>query len=126
MVSSYGTHILKPARILTPEYIAVLYTAFSQIPPFHVYPLPPADEVKFSIIKNPYVHGMFLEVPKMEIEISYNACVHFDVIQSTLLHEMTHMALYIVGDKGFANHGRSFNKIRDAYARMYNLDPRSI
>lgn len=117
---------MKPARILTPEYLGILYTAFSQIPPFHVYPLPPADQVKFSVIKNPKVHGTFLEGEVMEIEISSGSCIHFDVIQSTLLHEMTHMALYIVGDKGYGNHGKSFNKIRDAYARMYNLDPRSI
>ena len=105
--------------------MSILYTAFKQIPPFDVYPLPHASKVKFKVIKNPHVHGHF-DAEHIAIEISSGACIHFDVIQSTLLHEMTHMALYVVGDKSYGNHGKAFNKIRDAYAKMYNLDPRSI
>lgn len=108
--------------------MAILYTAFKQIPPFDVYPMPPASKVKFVIIKTPKAHGYFLveDNGNLRIEISIGCNFMFDVIQSTLLHEMTHMALYVVGDKGYGNHGKSFNKIRDAYAKMYNLDPRSI
>ena len=116
---------MKPAPILVPEYLASLYTAFKQIPPFNEYPLPAASKVKFIIIKNPAVHGYFLAEP-MSIEISSGCCVLFDVIQSTLLHEMTHMALYVSGYKDYGRHGKAFNHIRDAYATMYNLDPRSI
>ena len=110
---------------LTPKNLALLYTACSKMPPFDTIKMPSASKVKFKIIKNRNVFGFFDEV-EMAIEISSGVCSHFITILSTLLHEMTHLALYVKGDKTWDKHGISFKNLKLIYAEMYNIDPKSI
>ena len=116
---------MKDAPILTSTYLATLYTAFKQIPPFTQFKLPPASKVKFVITKSKARYGRF-DSDAMAIEVSAYSCGHFNTIISVLLHEMTHMALFIVKDPGWARHGTAFWKIKHQYSNMYNLDHRAI
>ena len=115
---------MKPT-VLTPEYLAILYTAFKQMPPFHEYTLPPASKIKFIVTKSKARYGRF-DPESMAIEISSVSCGHFTTIISVLLHEMTHLTLYVTKDPGWARHGKSFWAIKHKYAAFYNLDPKAI
>jgi hypothetical protein len=116
---------MKPTSILTPEYLATLYTAFKQIYPFNEYPLPPASKVKFVITKTRARYGRFDSI-NMAIEISSSSCGHFNTVLAVLLHEMVHLSLFIIKDDGWNRHGTSFHKLKAKYAHMYNLDPKAI
>ena len=115
---------MKPT-VLTPEYLAILYTAYKQLHPFDEYSLPPATKLKFIITKSKARYGRF-DPESMAIEISSVSCGHFTTIISVLLHEMTHLTLYVTKDPGWARHGKSFWAIKHKYAAFYNLDPKAI
>ena len=115
---------MKPT-ILTPEYLAILYTAFKQMPPFHEYTLPPASKIKFIVTKSKARYGRF-DPDVLGIEISSASCGHFTTIQAVLLHEMVHLTLFLTKDPGWARHGTSFWKLKHKYAAFYNLDPKAI
>ena len=93
--------------------------------PFNKIKMPVASKVKFIVIKNPDVYGFFDE-EEMAIELSSEVCGHFTTILSTLLHEMTHLALYVQKNKDFDKHGPAFQRLKNVYAELYNLDPKSI
>ena len=116
--------ILTPTT-LTSKNLALLYTACSKMAPFDKIKMPTASKVKFIVIKNPDVYGFFDE-EEMAIELSSEVCGHFTTILSTLLHEMTHLALYVQKNKDFDKHGPSFQRLKNVYAELYNLDPKSI
>lgn len=113
------------AHILNTKYLATLYTAFKQIPPFDKYPLPPASKIKFIVTKTTKRYGRF-DADNMAIEISEKSCSHFTIIQMVLLHEMVHLTLYVIKDPGWARHGVAFWKLKNQYSQMYNLDPRAV
>ena len=87
--------------------------------------MPSAKKVKFIVIKDASIYGCFDEV-EMEIHISSGSCGHFTTIFSTLLHEMTHLALYIKKDPKFHLHEASFLKLKAVYSEVYSLDPKAI
>jgi hypothetical protein len=111
--------------VLTPEYLAILYTAYKQLPPFDKLLLPPASEIKFLVVKSNKRYGRFDE-GNMAIEISSASCSHFTTILAVLLHEMTHLTLFASKDPGWYRHGKSFLAIKHKYAAFYNLDPKAI
>jgi hypothetical protein len=39
---------------------------------------------------------------------------------------MTHLALYVQKNKDFDKHGPAFQRLKNVYAELYNLDPKSI
>ena len=122
MVFPPGLFIL---TVLKPQYLAILYTAFAKLPPFDKFKLPPASKLKFRVIKSIDIYGCFDEVD-MAIEISSEVCGHFYTIQSTLLHEMAHLALFVSKDPAWDKHGRSFKALSNTYCELYNLDPKAI
>jgi predicted SprT family Zn-dependent metalloprotease len=110
---------------LTSQNLAHLYDMACKLPPFNKFKMPSSKKVTFRVIKNPEIYGCFDEV-EMEIQISSHACGHFTTIFQTLLHEMTHLALYIKKDPKFDLHEESFLKIKHIYSEVYNLDPKAI
>ena len=110
---------------LTSQNLAYLYDMACKLPPFNKFKMPKSYRVKFKVISDPSIYGCFDEV-EMQIEISSGSCGHFTTIFQTLLHEMTHLALYIKKDPKFDLHEDSFLKIKHVYSEVYNLDPKVI
>ena len=115
----------KSVTTLTKKNLAILYSMACKLPPFDKVKMPSARSVDFKIINDKEYYGFF-DPEHMRIEISSANASHFITIFSTLLHEMTHMALFIVKDPGWARHGTAFWKIKHQYSNMYNLDHRAI
>ena len=105
--------------------MAHMYTMACKLPPFDKVKMPSARSITFRVIQDKLHYGFFVP-DEMAIEISsYNAS-HFTTIFSTLLHEMTHMALYVQGYKTYGEHTGKFSQYRNVYAALYNLDPKAV
>lgn len=112
-------------KLLTPDNLAIMYSSARVMHPFNDYPLPAASKVEFRVIKSHNIMGCFDEID-MAIEISEWGCGHYTTILSTLLHEMTHQALYLVHDPKWSEHKGSFLQLKRKYCEFYNLDPKAI
>ena len=115
----------KSYTTLTMKNLAILYSMACKLPPFDKVKMPSARSVVFKIINDKEYYGFF-DPEEMRIEISSANASHFTTIFSTLLHEMTHMALYVQHYKYYEKHDRRFAKFRDIYAALYNLDPKAV
>ena len=118
-------HITKSVTTLTKKNLAILYSMACKLPPFDKVKMPSARSVDFKIINDKEYYGFF-DPEHMRIEISSANASHFITIFSTLLHEMTHMALYVQHYKFYERHDKRFAKFRDTYATLYNLDPKAV
>ena len=67
---------MKAPTALTPEYLAILYTAYKQLPPFDTLLLPPASKIKFVITKSKARYGRF-DPDNMAIERTC-ICEYYD------------------------------------------------
>ena len=110
---------------LTKKNLAILYSMACKMPPFDKVKMPLARSVEFKIINDKEYYGFF-DPEAMRIEISTANASHFTTIFSTLLHEMTHMALYVQNYKYYERHDKKFTKYREIYAALYNLDPKAV
>lgn len=110
---------------LTAKNLAHLYSMACKLPPFDKVKMPPARSVTFRVIRDEDHYGFFL-ADEMRIEISSFNSSHFITIFSTLLHEMTHLALYVQKYPHYEKHDHRFNKFRNIYAALYNLDPKAV
>jgi len=110
---------------LTKKNLAVLYSMACKLPPFDKVKMPSVRSVEFKIINDKEYYGFF-DPEAMRIEISSANASHFITIFSTLLHEMTHMALYVQHYKYYERHDRKFSKYREIYSALYNLDPKAV
>jgi len=112
-------------HILTKNNLAHMYIMACKLPPFDKVEMPKVTAVTFKIINDPSYYGFF-DPEDMRIEISSASASHFITVFSTLLHEMTHMALYVQNYKHYDRHDGRFAKFRDTYAALYNLDPKAV
>lgn len=115
----------KSLTTLTKKNLAILYSMAAKLPPFDKVKMPSARSVEFKIINDKEYYGFF-DPEHMRIEISSANASHFTTIFATLLHEMTHMALYVQHYKFYERHDKRFAKFRDTYAALYNLDPKAV
>lgn len=129
MKPSRLTAVYKPAKrsltTLTKKNLGILYAMACKLPPFDKVKMPRVVDVEFKIINDKEYYGFF-DPEHMRIEISSANASHFTTILATLLHEMTHMALYVQHYKYYEKHDRRFAKFRDIYATLYNLDPKAV
>lgn len=108
--------------LLKPEYMAGLYTAYAQMPPFY-NKLPKASKIEFAIINDSEAYGYFHSEP-LKIEISSGRCQHISTISETLIHEMIHLMLFIQGKSNFDNHDKTFYKYANKVCELYGYDPK--
>ena len=115
----------KSLTTLTKKNLAILYAMACKLPPFDKVKMPRVVDVEFKVIQDKDYYGFF-DPEHMRIEISAANASHFTTIFATLLHEMTHMALYVQHYKYYDKHDGRFAKFRDTYATLYNLDPKAV
>lgn len=113
-------------QLLTAENLKLLYKTFIRLPPFSDLPMPEASEIKFKVIRDDELLGLFEPEPLM-LMVSGSRCSHFDTICKTLLHEMAHMHCYLEDQENYEQHNnRLFKKIIKQTALTYGFDPKEL
>jgi len=112
--------------LLTPEYLAKLYTTFAKLPPFDKYALPNANAIEWKVIKDKRVCGYFYADP-LRIEISSSYCKKFRILSETILHEMIHLALYHCKRyEHYDEHKVEFYKLAVEVCKVYGFEIRKL
>ena len=112
--------------LLTSQNLVLLYKTLVRIEPFDTLDMPEASNIKFKVIKDPNVYGLYEPEPHI-ICVSSGRCSHFDTIVKTLLHEMIHMYCYLEGQNTFELHSnRLFKKLIKKTAVIYGFDPKEL
>jgi len=122
-----GEYIIKGKKmLLTNENLKLLYKTFVRMAPFDALDMPEASEVKFKVIKDEDIYGLYEPEPHI-ICVSAGRCSHFDTIVKTLLHEMIHMYCFLEGENTYEMHSnRLFKKLIKKTADLYGFDPKEL
>jgi len=113
-------------QLLTSENLKLLYKTFIRLPPFSDLAMPEACDIKFKVIRDDALLGLFEPEPLM-LMVSSSRCSHFDTICKTLLHEMAHMHCYLEDLDNYESHNnRLFKKIIKQTAVTYGFDPKEL
>ena len=113
-------------QLLTADNLRLLYKTFIRLPPFSELAMPEARDVKFKVIRDEELLGLFEPEP-LTLMISSGRCSYFDTICKTLLHEMAHMHCYLEDQANYEQHNnRLFKKIIRQIALTYGFDPKEL
>lgn len=104
------------------KHIKAIYAMLRQLPPFNTWNLPLAGQIKFTVDYDDKLLGS-MQLDPLEIRISLMHQSHFHNICKTIMHEMIHLHLGLLGKKTYERHDKFFNKFRNQVAMMYNYDP---
>jgi len=103
--------------------LAAAYTYLCEIEPCSEWNLPPAEEVKFSIIRKTdrYAHYQ-LRGGKHHIAVSSRFVGRHETLLATMLHEMIHLHIEHNGISDTHEHGPVFQKLADKACRIHEFD----
>lgn len=108
---------------LTTELLAHAYEYLCCIPPFSKWNMPPAEDVKFLIIrqKDRYAHYQWVNGVH-HIAVSSKIVGRHESLLSTLSHEMIHLHCRSVGMCKDDPHGKAFQKLADRVCKIHEFD----
>lgn len=97
---------------LTPDALEGAYNFLKLVGPFSKWKLPDADDLEFRVTRHKDRFGHFddrdgkFPFPNISISSVYVKGCHSLI--ETMAHELVHVSLFIAGDGGWENHGKSF------------------
>lgn len=109
----------------TEEHCKAIYTLLCKLPPFEGLDMPRASQIKWIISDRDDVLGEYEPEPH-KITISLARQEHFDNICKTILHEMVHMHLYLIGKSHYDKHDKTFKSWTAKIAGIYGFDPKEL
>lgn len=110
---------------LNAEMLAHAYDYFCSSSPFNKWNLPPSEEVKFVVIRDPHTAGYHKMIgDKHIIGISTGAIGRTHSLMEVMAHEMihAHQRETSMETKGSA-HNAAFNKLAANVCRVHGFDP---
>lgn len=115
--------------MLTPERLAAVYECLRRFPPFNRYCLPPADQVRFGLVRKhdraaEYI--AFVRDPGQHlIRVNPDWAGHLDTVFSYMAHEMIHLHQRVKGlETSGVEHNADFRKKAARIAARYGWDPK--
>lgn len=112
---------------LTPEILAGVYEALRVCQPFHRWRLPPAQDVKFRVMKYSTHEGHYtrgVRTQDHEIGVSATRIAHFDSLAIVMGHEMIHLHQAIAKLETRGEHNADFRRKASRVCKVLGFDPR--
>ena len=111
---------------VTPERLAGVYEMLRGWPPFSGWNLPPAESVKFHVLKTDQWHADWWidEAERHHIRVSEKKHGHLASLVESMAHEMIHAHCDRRGVRG--EHGRDFQAAADKVCRFHGFDRKSF
>ena len=104
------------------DMIAAAYDFLRRTEPFKAWRLPPSEEVRFKVVKDPKMFADFgMEFGKPVIRISAAKNGHTATMLATLAHEMIHLRQELTGDREV--HGVRFKRMAARVCAAHGFDP---
>ncbi len=104
--------------------VEATYELLRMTKPFVRWRLPEADDISFSIIRNPSNRGEFYMsaqgVPTLAVNEHYHHTLH--ELTKTVAHEMCHLYEHLHGRRRDVHHGAWFNSAADKVCRVHGFD----
>jgi hypothetical protein len=110
---------------LTPERLAAVYECLSTFPPFNRLKIPPAEEIKFSVLRTRAVQGdysRYVGTDSHILRISAPKHGHFDSLAATVAHEMLHVHQARAKTETRGEHNAEFKKLALRVCRVCGFD----
>lgn len=106
---------------ITVEMVEHIYSYLSCCPPFDKFSMPPAEDVKFKIIKTRRLFARYYAVgDKHHIEVSCKLVGSHMVLLTSVAHELIHLHLNEVD--ACDEHGPNFQMIADEVCAIHGFD----
>lgn len=112
--------------LVTVKRMRAIYTMLLSFPPFDRWDLPPADEVKFIVLKDLRTHGTYNSFARHEIGIHPDTHWTLLTFIATMAHEMAHMRQEMTGKRPATKdeqHNRAFYSIARQICQRLGFDP---
>ena len=110
---------------LTPAILRNLYSAIYCMQPFHKWPMPLPEQIKFVVDQDPEVMGTYLydDGEKFEhiITISDKKCGHLSTVIRVLIHECVHMSRWKTPK--WTHHDAEFRRRTKVISEELGFDP---
>jgi len=104
------------------DMIAAAYDFLRRTEPFKAWRLPPSDDVRFRVVRDPKMLADFgMERGKPVIRISAVTVGHTDTLMATVAHEMIHFRQHLTGDREV--HGARFKRMAAKVCAAHGYDP---
>lgn len=106
---------------LTPDMLAGAYEFLRATEPFKGWKLPHADEVGFSVVRDPNMFadfGIESGIPVIRVSEAKNG--HTATLLATMAHEMCHLRQEFTGDRG--HHTAAFRRMAARVCRAHGFD----
>lgn len=114
------------ALALTAERLAAVYSMLRAYPPFSRWSLPPAESVKFRVMKTDKWHADW-DIDKRErhhIRVSGKTHGHISSLIASMAHEMIHVRQRVAGTETHGvEHNREFKRLGLQVCRAFGFDP---
>jgi hypothetical protein len=109
---------------LTPLRLAAVYGMLREFPPFCRWGLPPAEEVKFRLLRTKrWDADWWIEGGRHHIRLSEERAGHLDTVAMAIAHEMLHVKQRV--DRTETNgvqHNEEFRRLGERICRRYGWD----
>lgn len=108
---------------LTPEMLAHAYEYLACQKPFSSWNLPPAEDVKFAVIrhKDRFAHYQ-MRGGEHHLEFSKHCFARHEVLIATMAHELIHLHAELAEMATGDSHGKAFQKIADRVCKIHSFD----
>ena len=115
---------------LTPARLAAAYECLRAFPPFCRWRLPPASDVRFTVLKTKAAYGQHRRLKysdKHFVYVSAGTVGHLNTLMCTMAHELIHVAQDVrKTTTPNTEHNAQFWRIAKSVARQFGWDERSF
>lgn len=112
--------------LVTVKRMRAIYTMLLAFPPFDRWDMPPADQVRFFVLRDLRAMGVYNSGDKHHIGIHPDTHWTLHTFVATMAHEMAHMRQEIIGKRPATKdeqHNRAFYAIARQICTKLGLDP---
>lgn len=109
---------------ITPERLAGVYEMLRAFPPYNRWQLPPAEEVKFHILKTTQLHADWgIAGGRHHIRVSKTKHGHLSSLVESMAHEMIHARQRIAKtETNGAEHNAEFHVLAKRVCKAFGFD----
>jgi hypothetical protein len=117
---------------LSPAILEAAYEFLRVTSPFRGWKLPHADEVEFTVSRDPTIngaHSWHIDGPEAGTHCIYISEVrvgHIATLIRIMAHEMVHLHLKLSGKTDAGEHGANFQRCAAIVARHHGYDPKEF
>lgn len=115
---------------LTPDMIEGAYTYLKTTPPFDKWRLPDPDDIEFSVLTTPHIHGHFRggkDGSAHEIGVSASCVGHTYTLLQAVAHECVHLYQALKKtETANTQHNAEFRKLSRRICNIHGFDHKSF